>query len=57
MISRAIRVLGNRFVDMAIGNMLQLFNHNSWGFVDDLIQTHGPVSKCYGFFGVCFFPP
>ena len=42
---------------MAIGNMLQLFNHNSWGFVDDLIQTYGPVSKCYGFFGVCCLPP
>ncbi|KAI1788589.1 cytochrome P450 [Ganoderma leucocontextum] len=33
------------------GNMFQMFNHNSWKFVDDLIQTYGPVAKCHGFFG------
>ncbi|KAI1788591.1 cytochrome P450 [Ganoderma leucocontextum] len=33
------------------GNMFQIFNHNSWKFVDDLVQTYGPLSKCHGFFG------
>ncbi|KAM5539995.1 hypothetical protein V8D89_006327 [Ganoderma adspersum] len=33
------------------GNMFQIFNHNSWKFVDDLIQTYGPLAKAHGFFG------
>ncbi|KAM5540033.1 hypothetical protein V8D89_006173 [Ganoderma adspersum] len=33
------------------GNMFQIFNHNSWKFVDDLVQTYGPLSKVHGFLG------
>ncbi|PIL34325.1 cytochrome P450 [Ganoderma sinense ZZ0214-1] len=34
------------------GSMYQLFNHNSWPFVDDLVQTYGPLSRIHGFFGM-----
>ncbi|KAM5539718.1 hypothetical protein V8D89_006531 [Ganoderma adspersum] len=33
------------------GNVFQFFNHNSWKFVDDFIETYGPVAKCHGFYG------
>ncbi|PIL34328.1 cytochrome P450 [Ganoderma sinense ZZ0214-1] len=33
------------------GNMLQIFNHNSWKYVDDLIENYGPLARCQGFFG------
>ena len=32
--------------------MFQIFNHNSWQFVDSLVQTYGPLAKLQGFFGV-----
>nr|VWP01640.1 Alcohol oxidase [Ganoderma boninense] len=32
--------------------MYQIFNHNSWPFVDQLIQTYGPFAKIHGFFGM-----
>ena len=35
-------------------NIFQIFNHNSWSYVDGLIQTYGPLSKVHGFFGVRF---
>ncbi|KAM5540026.1 hypothetical protein V8D89_006166 [Ganoderma adspersum] len=28
------------------GNIFQIFNHNSWNFVDGLVETYGPLSKC-----------
>ena len=34
--------------------MFQFFNRNSWKFVDDFIETYGPVAKCHGFYGVSF---
>ncbi|KAI1790098.1 cytochrome P450 [Ganoderma leucocontextum] len=33
------------------GNLFQLFNHNGWEFVDDFVQTYGPLAKCHGFYG------
>ena len=41
-----------RLTRMATGNMFQIFNHNSWKFLDNLIETYGPLSKFQGFFGV-----
>ncbi|KAM5531329.1 hypothetical protein V8D89_015009, partial [Ganoderma adspersum] len=36
---------------VATASMFQIFNHNSWQFVDDLVQTYGPLAKLQGFFG------
>ena len=41
-----------RLTRVGIGNMFQIFNHNSWKFLDNLIETYGPLAKFQGFFGV-----
>ncbi|KAM5541912.1 hypothetical protein V8D89_004222 [Ganoderma adspersum] len=33
------------------GNTLKLFDHDAWGYTDDLIQTYGPVSKLHSILG------
>ncbi|KAI0649221.1 cytochrome P450 [Trametes meyenii] len=33
------------------GNILQIFNHNSWSYQRNLASTYGHASRLYGFFG------
>ena len=40
---------------MPTGNMYQMFSHNSWKYIDDVVETYGPLSKFHGFFGVSYF--
>ena len=35
--------------------MFQFFNRNSWKFVDDFVETYGPVAKCQWFLRRKFF--
>ena len=37
-----------------IGNVLQLFEHNNWNFVKDLVETYGPIARFQSFLGVSF---
>ncbi|KAM5540052.1 hypothetical protein V8D89_006192 [Ganoderma adspersum] len=34
------------------GNIFQIFNHNSWPYLDNLIETYGPLAKFQGSFGI-----
>ncbi|KAM5540048.1 hypothetical protein V8D89_006188 [Ganoderma adspersum] len=45
------KIPGPPSVSIISGSMFQIFNHNSWQFVDDLVQTYGPLAKLQGFFG------
>ncbi|RDX41926.1 cytochrome P450 [Lentinus brumalis] len=33
------------------GNVLQIFNYDSWDFLRNLCETYGPVARVHGFFG------
>ncbi|KAH9940534.1 cytochrome P450 [Epithele typhae] len=33
------------------GHMLQLFDHNNWDFVRDMVETYGPAAKFQSFLG------
>ncbi|KAI0746326.1 cytochrome P450 [Daedaleopsis nitida] len=42
---------GPRSGSIFTGNVMQLLAHDSWGFLRELIDTYGPISKLHGFFG------
>ncbi|KAM5540029.1 hypothetical protein V8D89_006169, partial [Ganoderma adspersum] len=45
------KIPGPPLMAIISGNMFQIFNHNSWKYIEGIAETYGPLARFQGFFG------